>query len=130
MQTGDLKIDNELSWEKYSLQSRRYLDNAYKSISDGNYDKASEFLWGATAQMVKAVAATKGIRLKSHRDLWNYIEQLAKELNDKSIFDGFFVGNSLHGNFYEVSLGRKEVVAAAEDVKEFIYRLSKLLPPI
>ncbi len=55
--------------EKHLLQCRRYLHNACESIYNKEYDKASEFLWGATAQAIKALAATKGITLKSSRKL-------------------------------------------------------------
>ncbi|RLG72430.1 MAG: hypothetical protein DRO11_02270 [Methanobacteriota archaeon] len=113
--------------EKHLLQSRKYLFNAYKSISDRNYDKASEFLWGATAQIIKALAAKKGIILSSHRDLWDFVEQLAKELEDKPLYDAFFKANALHGNFYEVRLGEKEVVEAAEDIRKLISKILGLI---
>ena len=113
--------------EKHKAQSVHYLENAYKFIDAGDSEKASEFLWGSMAQAIKAVAATKGVTLKSHRLLWDYAESLSKELEDKSIFDSFFHANSLHSNFYECELELKDVIRVADDVRMTVGKLLQLI---
>ncbi len=114
--------------EKHKAQSVHYLENAYKFIDAGDPEKASEFLWGGMTQAVKAVAATKGITLKSHRDLWDYTEKLAKELQDNTIFSSFLNANSLHSNFYECALELKDVIRAGDEVRVAINKLLRLIP--
>ncbi len=114
--------------EKHKAQSKHYLENAYKFIDAGDVEKASEFLWGSMAQAIKAVAATKEITLKSHRQLWDYAESLSKELEDKSIFDSFFHANSLHSNFYECELELKDIIRVAEEIRPTVNKLLSLIP--
>jgi hypothetical protein len=114
--------------EKHKAQSMHYLENAYKFIDAGDAEKASEFLWGSMAQAIKAVAATKELALKSHRDLWDYADALSKELGDKSIYDSFLHANSLHSNFYECELELKDVIRVAEEVRTTIAKLLSLIP--
>ena len=121
-------MDTKGKVEKYASQSLRYLQNASKSIDDGNSDKASEFLWGSMAQALKAVAANNGIFLRGHRQIWNYAESLTKELEDKSIYSAFLHANSLHTNFYESELELKDVRMMAEGVRIAVDKLLSLIP--
>ncbi len=120
------KVDKKV--KKYVAQSLRYLKNASKSIDDGNPDKASEFLWGSMAQALKAVAANKEIHLRNHRQIWDFGESLAKELEDKSIYDAFLHANLLHTNFYESELELKDIRRMAEDVRMTVGKLLSLIP--
>lgn len=121
-------MNNTELLEKHKAQSVHYLENAYKFIDAGDVEKASEFLWGSMAQAIKAVAATKEITLKSHRQLWDYTESLSKELDNKSIFDSFFHANSLHSNFYECELELKDVIRVAEEIRMTVDTLLSLIP--
>ena len=113
--------------EKYAVKSMYYLNNASKSIDAGDSEKSSEFLWGSIAQALKAVAASRGIALRNHRRIWDFADSLAKELEDKDIFDTFLHANYLHTNFYEAELEMKDVRRIAEDIK---LTVGKLLPYI
>ena len=59
--------------------SRRIPYNAYLSLQRDELKKASEFLWGSLTQAIKAVAALKELRLRSHREIWNYLVELSRE---------------------------------------------------
>ena len=120
-------MDAKAKVEKYASQSLRYLKNASKFIDAGNSDKASEFLWGSMAEALKALALSKGILLKNHRQIWNYVESLTKELEDKSIYDAFVHANFLHTNFYEAELELKDVRRLAEDVRVAVVKLLNLI---
>jgi len=114
--------------EKYASQSLHYLKNASKYIDAGNSEKASEFLWGSMAEAMKALALSRGILLKNHRKIWDYAENLPKELGDKSIYDAFLHANFLHTNFYESELELKDVRRMAEDIRMAVGKLLSLIP--
>lgn len=113
--------------DKYKTQSIHYLENASRFIKVGNSEKASEFLWGSMAEAMKAVAASRGIQLKSHRELRNYAIGLAKELADESIRNTFLHAQSLHSNFYETGLLMEDVAICAEEVRATMNKLFKLI---
>ena len=119
-------MDTKTRVKTYASQSLRYLKNASKFIDSGNSDKASEFLWGSMAEALKAAAASRGIHLKNHRQIWNYVESLTKELEDKSIYDAFLQANLLHTNFYESELELKDIRRMAEDIKVAVDKLVRL----
>ena len=121
-------MDTKGKVKKYASQSLRYLKNASKFIDAGNSDKASEFLWGSMAEALKALALSRGIPLKNHREIWNYAESLPKELGDKSVYDAFLHANFLHTNFYESELELKDVRRMAEDIRIAVGKLLSLIP--
>ena len=113
--------------KRYKAQSSHYLENAFIAIEDGNLEKASEFLWGGMAQALKAVAASKEIQIRSHKQLRDYAMELAKALQDDDIRHAFNNAQSLHSNFYESGLILEDVVMGAEDVKATVAKLLSLI---
>jgi hypothetical protein len=79
----------------------QYRSNAEHAIVAGEYRKASELLWGAVTQQLKALAAAHNFVITSHRQFFDFLRQLAAELKDKSIYGDFVELNSLHKNFYD-----------------------------
>jgi hypothetical protein len=114
--------------EKYRTQSIHYLENAFSFIKASEAEKAGEFLWGSLAQALKAVAASKGIELKTHWDITDYAKALAKQQGDRSIFDVFGHASYLHSNFYEAGLRIKDVVIYAEEIGAMVRKLLALIP--
>ena len=114
--------------KKYKTQSVHYFENALKFIEAGDAEKASEFLWGSMAQALKAVAGSRDIWLKSHKDVRNYAMDLARTLQDDSIRHAFDYAQSLHSNFYESGLLLEDVAMAAEDVKKAVTKLLEFIP--
>ena len=113
--------------ENYAIRSRYYLRNASKFIDADNTEKASEFLWGSMAQAIKALAASKGIHLKTHNQIRQYVNSITKELGDKSIYDTFIKANFLHVNFYESELNMEDVRLIAEDIRIGVEKLLDLV---
>ena len=113
--------------EKYRTQSIHYLQNGFEFIEAGDSEKASEFLWGSMAQALKAVAASKGTRLKKHWEIGDYAEALAKEQGDKAISEVFGHASKLHSNFYEAGLRMEEVRIYAEDIRKAVGKLLSLI---
>lgn len=112
--------------EKHKTQSIHYLENALKWMNVGNAEKASEFLWGSMAQALKALAARKGISLRSHRLIHDYAYLVSKELNDESLRVAFDKAQSLHSNFYECGLSIEDVAVGAEEVRPAVAKLLQL----
>ena len=46
----------------------KYLQAAERLLAEGDYPQASEKFWGAVAEAIKTVGATRGLRHFSHRD--------------------------------------------------------------
>jgi len=113
--------------EKYANQNIHYFKNAVKLLEVKEHEMAGEFLCESVAEAVKAVATGKEITLKSHAKLWNYVQALAKELEDKTFYDVFFRANHLHCNFYEVELPFQAIWIQMQDIKQFLARLFDLL---
>jgi len=112
--------------ENYRRLAQKYMRDAEVFIEKGDYVQASEKLWGASAEMVKLVAAKRGIQLKTHGDLWNFVTKLHTELKDPQLSRLFLQANYLHQNFYENILPKEAVVAGAQAIKQFIAKLEKL----
>lgn len=114
--------------KKYKTQSVHYFENALKFIAAGDAEKASEFLWGSMAQALKAVAGSRDIWLRSHKDVRHYAMELARTLRDDNIRHAFDYAQSLHSNFYESGLLLEDVAIAAEDVKKVVAQLLNFIP--
>lgn len=109
--------------DKYKHLSVIYLENSFRFLDKNEIEKASEMLWGAAAEAIKAVAAQKGILLKTHREIWNYAKRLTKDLEDEEIWHRFSMASFLHSNFYESSLEKDDIVRYAEDTRALVSRL-------
>jgi hypothetical protein len=112
---------------KYKAQSIHYIENAFNAIEANDAEKAGEFLWGAMAEALKAVAASEGKELKAHWEIGDYARKLTKELGDKSIFDAFGHASYLHSNFYEAGLRLEDVYTYAMEMREVIGKLFSLV---
>lgn len=113
---------------KYKAQSVHYLENALGYIEAGDAEKASEFLWGAMAEALKAVAASEGRELRAHWEIGEYARELAKKTGDESFFDVYGSASYLHSNFYEAGLRMGEIYTYAERIRETVANLLKLIP--
>jgi uncharacterized protein (UPF0332 family) len=105
----------------------KFLKNAKELLDKQDYVQASEKLWGATAQIIKAIALKRGKHLRSHAAINKYADQLSKELNDKAILDYFSIANSLHQNFYEDWLTPDTVIQNAKSIEKLIKKLKPLV---
>jgi hypothetical protein len=82
---------------------------------------------GAAAGIVKAVAAKRGVELKSHGELHGFVTKLGKELDDPKLAMLFGTAATLHQNFYEDWLPPETVLDYAEAVRQLVERLKDLL---
>ena len=80
------------------------------------------------AQAVKAVAASNGVHLASHGQLWEYARVISKERDDPAIIQDFRQANTFHMNFYEAGLPPEEVIDSMETFRATVGKLLNLLP--
>ena len=116
-----------VSLEKYLELNGKYLKEAQEFSAKGDLVQASEKLWGAAAEIVKAVAASRGISLGTHSSPFEFVSELAKEHPDWSLLDLFQIAGSLHTNYYEGWLTEDFVRRGQEVVETFVTKLKTLI---
>jgi len=107
----------------YLTMNHKYLRAADALLEKGDYAQASEKFWGAAAAIVKSVAAKKGVRIRSHGELYKFVAKLKDELNEPELLRLFAAAASLHQNFYENWLPPEVVIDCGEAVKQLVSKL-------
>ena len=105
----------------------QYRSNAEEAIGAREFRKASELLWGAITQELKALAATYDVVISSHREFFEFLRQLAGELNDKYLYSEFVGLNALHKNFYDETIPADIFPDFYRRSMEYIERLESLV---
>ena len=112
---------------EYREAGLKYLAVAHDSLGEGNVPQASPKPWGAAAEMVKAVAASRGWRHDGHTHLFTVINRLADETGDEEMATLSRAASALHTNFYEQWLPAQDVERAAGEVRHLLQKLDQLL---
>lgn len=112
--------------EGYAEKSRLFFRQAQEELVAGDLDQASEKLWGAAAQMVKAVAERRGWPHDSHQRLYRAVRQRGDETGDRELTRLFQTAGSLHFNFYEGTLPREYIEDTVAVVQELMEKLETL----
>ena len=112
--------------QKYKNGSRHLLAQATQELAQGDVRQASEKGWGATAQMVKAVAARKRWPHRTHGALYRVVDRLAQETGDNDIRRLFQIASNLHTNFYEDWDTANGVASGLQDVQDLLNKLEPL----
>jgi len=120
-------LDPETRVEIHLKLSEKYMRDAEDFLSKRDYVQASEKAWGAAAQMVKALAAERGVELRGHGELHREVIRVAKEAGDDEIRLLWQSAISLHQNFYENWLPPEMVEKNVEDVRKFLDKSRRLL---
>ena len=115
------KVDN------YLRLNGKYLEEAQALLEKGDYVQASEKFWGAAAEIVKAVAAKRGIDIKFHKEIFEFVARLEDELSDPEVSRLFSLASALHQNFYEDWLPPKTVRNHGEAVERLVTKLTVIL---
>lgn len=110
----------------YAETSQALLAQAKAELAKGDRLQASEKLWGAAAQMVRAVAARRRWRHDSHGSLFDALDRLVEETGDQDLRIGFHVANSLHVNFYENWQSQGYVESSVATIERFVSQLERL----
>ena len=113
--------------QKYRQASERFLSQARQELAGGDLPQASEKGWGATAQMLKAVAEQRGWEHGRHRHYLRIASRLRAETGDGDIRRLFASANLLHENFYEDEVPADQVAESLDDVQALLEKLLPLL---
>ena len=108
---------------RYLTLSQKCLEDGERHLAEANWAQAPEKLWGAAAQMVEAVAQSRGRVHDSHRELFRSISLLAQEGQDGELGRFFGLAHNLHANFYENWLPPDQAEDGASAVREFVQKL-------
>ncbi len=111
---------------RYTRLNGKFLRDAEALLARGDAVQASEKLWGAAAAAVKAVALSRGRNLRSHGDLWKFVEALDAKHPRLRIYEDFADASHLHSNFYEDELRLRVVQIRARSVKRLVHNLLRL----
>ena len=109
-----------MTTQTYQAASRQLLVQARTELAAGDLRQASEKGWGATAQIVKAIADRRGWEHKTHRHIWMAVRRLTDELPGIELERLFRSANHLHTNFYENLDSRDAVADALDEVERFV----------
>jgi len=120
-------LDPETRVETHLKLSEKYMRDAEDFLSRKDYVQASEKAWGAAVQMVKALAAKRGVELRGYGELHREVIRVAKEVGDDEMRLLWQSAISLHQNFYENWLPPEMVEKNIEDVKKFLDKSRRLL---
>jgi len=101
------------------------IKQAWEEVEKGDLREAGEKIWGACALAIKAHSLVRrGRRLESHKDLWLYKNEVAKELGEW-VRTAFLKADSMHKNFYEGLATREDVEDALREVERLVSAISK-----
>ena len=111
----------------YRANSRAMMAQSHAELAQGDLQQASEKGWGAVAQMMKAVAETRGWEHGRHRHLHRIASRLRAETGDGDIRRLFNTAGGLHENFYENQLTVEDIEQDLADVERLLQKLEAFL---
>ena len=114
---------------QYQQASAHFIAQARAELAAGDLPQASEKGWGATAQMLKAIADQRGWEHNRHRHYLTIISRLRAETGDGAIRRLFSSASALHENFYENEMTTDDVADGLDDVAALLDKLQPLLTP-
>ncbi|MBO3839740.1 MAG: PaREP1 family protein [Thermoproteota archaeon] len=112
-----------MSKQDYLRLNAKYLKEAEELIAKKDYPQASEKIWGAFVEAIKALASERGISLGTHRSIAMFVAELDKEYPDLRLREVFRHAESLHVNFYEDHLPEDYVVESKQVISKAIEQL-------
>lgn len=120
-------MENAMTTLTYQDAARHLLAQGFEELAQEDSRQASEKGWGAAAQMIKAVATSRGWQHDSHASLYRVVSRLVRETGDDGIRSRFSTANGLHQNFYENWGDADYVAGGLRDVRDLLDRLEPLL---
>jgi hypothetical protein len=119
--------NRRVATHRYQQASEHFLAQAKQELSNGDLAQASEKGWGATAQILKAIAKQRGWDHHGHRYFHRAASRIRAETGDGEIRRLFDSASALHENFYENDMPPDEVDERLDDVAALMDKLLPLL---
>ena len=112
--------------ERYDAMSARFLNEAEKYLAAGDLQQASEKVWGAAAEAIKAYCQRRGWNHHGHNYLRDAVYYTAYALSRNELFPLFDSVNFMHANFYEHQAEEDELEMRLGDLRMFVSILTEL----
>lgn len=106
--------------EQHLQSSDRWRSIAEQALESGDQALASEALWGATSQIVQAVAKRQGQPHENHTDFRKTASWLSTETANPNLTSWYSQSFALHRNFYRIVLSHDEVRDRSTDAIAFL----------
>ena len=116
-----------MTTQQYQQASEHFLAQAREELAAGDLPQASEKGWGATAQILKAIAAQRDWEHNRHRHYHRIVSRLRAETGDGDIRRLFNTASALHENFYENDMQTDDVADGLDDVEVLLDKLVVML---
>ena len=113
---------------EYREANHLLMGQAQAEFEAGDLRQASEKGWGAAAQIIKALAESRGRDHYAHYLLIRVVSDLIQETGDDEMLDLFNAAQSLHTNFYENWLTSSIVTSQLVRVGQFVDKLDGFIP--
>ena len=108
--------------------SRRLILQAPEELERGDRLQATEKIWGALAQMLKAHGQQRGwLNMGSHRTVGRIAQQLAAEYDNGRILNAYIAADNGHRNFYDNEMSPPEIEGIIEVVASVLPELERAL---
>ncbi len=90
--------------------SRRLIQQAPRELERGDRLQATEKIWGALAQMLKAHGQQRGwMNLGGHRTVGHIARQLHLEYDEIDVVSAYLAADNGHRNFYDNEMSPPEI---------------------
>ena len=100
--------------------SRRLIQQAREELERGDRLQATEKVWGALAQILKAHGQQRGwLNLGSHRTVGRIAQQLGAEYAEFAVLNAYIAADNGHRNFYDNEMSSPEI----EDIITVVARV-------
>ena len=111
----------------YVDRSAHYLAQASEELAGGDTLQASEKGWGATAQIIKAVAEERGWEHGRHAHFFEVARRVVAETGEQELWIAFEMARGLHENLYEGKMGEDDVEFHLGHIGRFVDRMRGLI---
>ena len=108
----------------------RYLCNVEETIKKEEWRKASELLWGAITQEIKALGSASNIYIGKHGEFFDFVRDVGKETNDNELYLLFLDLNALHKNFYDETIPSQDFPIYYEKAYLFLRKIDGVMKKV
>lgn len=113
---------------EYVKNAEKYLANADELLAKKDYTKTGEMLWGAIAELIKALGMIYEKNLPKHGILIDFIKKVAISLCDDELRRLVVErAQALHANFYEDFIEVEDFPAYYNDAHKAYKRLYEVI---
>ena len=113
--------------QDYAQCARKFLVDSDREFEAGERQQASEKLYGAANEALTAIAAQRGWKHRTHRDMKNAAQRLADEYGDLFLVAGFNTAEKFQKNFFHDEMEEYEIEADRPTVREYVNRVLALM---